>query len=156
VLKSHIATVALAAIAVSGCGGGDTKSRPPSLSADGPEAAVQSFIDSVSKRDWAAACSRLGDAAEVELTQQLVLRTHHVIPPAEQDQFGLFKDCRATLARRVEPTQAIFKGAGPAGAVSEGKPGSATVATPQGRWSVRMGSRPPGWRIESYPQFNQP
>jgi hypothetical protein len=145
--------LALLAIAFGGCGGGGGGGGGGS--SDSPKAGVEGFVAAAGKGDWKAACDRLGPAGQVSLMTELVVLKHDLVGQAEQDKFGLFKDCPSTLGRHAAGVRALISGAAPG--VVQQKPGAkqATVSSPNGTWAVQLedGPGPPTqWRVAGFPR----
>jgi hypothetical protein len=149
---------ALAGCGDSGSGGGTPaagSAKPAAGSAkpaaDSPQAAVDAFVGAVSGADWKGACARLAPEGQVELSTELGLR-HAFVPQSEQDEFGLWKDCAATLGTRAAAVRAVFSGAGPAGAERTSDAHHAIVTTPEGSWAVVVENPSKDWRVARFPR----
>src|SRR4051812_11760999 len=105
--------ILLAAAGLAGCGGGGTAGGGTLTFANSPKGAVQGFTAAVGKSDWKGACKLVGPQGGVHLGILL-----HVDSNTEEDQFGLLKDCPATLQRHAARLRTVVQGADP-GAVQQ-------------------------------------
>jgi hypothetical protein len=86
---------------------------------------------------------------------ELEVRQHDLIGPAEEDQFGLFKDCPTTLKRHAVGVRAAIGGAEPGAVQQRPAPKQTSVSSPKGPWGVLVegGPAPPKqWRIAAFPR----
>jgi hypothetical protein len=138
-LRPFLASIAVAALA--GCGGGG--GTPPNT----PKGAVQGFIAAVKKGDWKAACARLEPSG---LALQIKL---HVDQRTETDDFGSLKDCPVSLARHAADARKVVAGADP-GPLKYQREIQAVVGSPKGDWQLvdTLESRNKKvWQVSGFP-----